>query len=1407
MKLGGIGRHFNRRMRRRADRARGERRWAAAAAGYRRWLGHCPDDGPIWVQLGHMLRESGDLAGADQSYRRAAEIMPNDADLLLFRGHLERRRSQPEAAVGLYRQSHAQDGNVEAAQAIEAMLAEQRDCEDADARKDEPGESESESESATTSELTPLSPIAGAVDYVDHDVVHGWLSPTESDDGIVFTADGNVVGRAWPDCTQQRGEGSEFRTLLAIDCAVEVHARRRSDDVELEGSPFLTGPAAGAERQRRRAQDARIAIVKPLDLQTGVEVALVITHSATGAIKPHVAGYVRALYGQDIATLLVAVADRPLDIAPDLLDICAGVIARENLGYDFAAWAHAIALHPEVYGAPILYLINDSVIGPADGGKFDRVIDRIRASSADVVGLTESHEYRWHLQSYFVALKAKALSTFQLQKFFDSIDVAKDKDDVIRRFELPLAAELENAGCSTEVLFPSYSALNPVLRAWRSLLQDGFPFVKLLLLRGAFPEVDMTGWRDALAAAGFDLALVDAVLHASEEVVPREADDRLYVHPLRPLPAKGPLKVSFYGPWNYDNGLGAASRGIIGALRRPGFRLNLHPIKKPFHVHRQLVPAVDVRDFQGDADVAIIHLNPDSWHLLTESQRAEIRSARRRIGYWVWEMGHIPNAWWQEFGSVDRIWAPSRYCAELFDAQDGAPVDVIPHPVPVPASPPPTAEERTALLRSLALEPDSRIVLFVFDGSSYLVRKNPAALVRGFAAAGLAERGWTLVLKTKHLMDRVADGAALQEMVAGEKNVLLVDHNLSSAALERLVACADIYASPHASEGFGLTIAEAMAAARPVVATDFGGSTDFLDASTGYPVRARPWRLQEHFGHYTRGGEWARIDEPALSFALAQAALAVERGDRQIGSAARERVRDCLSIESVSKAIERSLADMMLDRPSCDAPHLERMNLRAAVPLDRGTGDERVKIVQLNPDGSFEEDEQSDLAEAEWIVFAPRGSLLSPLFVSRLLEHATLRPDASLFYADDIAGEVERAVDQFRLKPEFDQTLLSAQDYVGAPVAIHAAVLDALGGLNSAVGTATVADLLFRAHGAGHSIARIPEVLLVHPGRRVMATPADYAAMLSAQPLLRGFSISPGLTPETFALGRIFASGTELPVSLIIPTCRSCAEGADHPFIERLLDELEHVDWPMNKLTVIVGDDIPGEAAWAKAERPYTLRRIETPRAVEEPFNYAAKMNRLWREATTEQIVFLNDDVQPLAPDWLRALQTFALEKGVGGVGARLLYPDGSLQHAGLVPHGTCAAHAWIYRRRRRGTFHDWALVHREWSMVTGAVFATRRSVMEEVGGFDELFALEFNDTDLCLRLRALGYRIVYTPHAEMMHVEKASRGEAPPSGATIARFLSRWSAWLERDPSGHPMFRRDRLEMRPNIMRRQWYF
>ncbi len=1277
--------------RRLGNHARDQNRWADAVGHYRQHLEELPEDFPIWVQLGHMLTQLADYPGADAAYGRAADIDPDDTDLLLCWARSRRLAGDPGRARDLYGLSLAVDGNPHAANELAEMDA-------ADA-------------------------IAAAA-------------------------------------------------------------------IEVPPAPIAAPPPP--------AWAARVEVLKPFRMAPGQEVALFVTHSATGRIKPHVAPYLHALTQAGIKVLLIVVTDREVDVPHALADLAAGVMVRENAGYDFAAWAHAIHLHPEVYGAATLFLANDSLIGPADQPRFVAMLDRIRASDADMVGLTESHEYRWHVQTFFVALKSRLLSSWWLHAFFENVRILRDKDAVIRLYEVRFAGDVERTGHRVEILYPSPRAANPTLYDWRRLIEAGFPFVKALLVRGHFAEADLTGWRESLAEAGFDLGLIDRTIAASAEIVPAEEAGTLIAHPRQFTPPEGErLKVAFYGPWNYDNGLGFAARGMIAALQRSGARVNLHPIKKPFHVHRPLAPAVDIIDFTGDADVAIVHLNPDSWFLLTDDQRHAIRRAGRRVGYWVWEMEHIPPEWRTDFSSVDRIWAPSRYCADLFAGEEGARVDVVPHAVPLPPEQP---VDREAVLARFGVPAGRRTILYIFDGSSYLIRKNPHALVRAFAASGLGDAGWNLVLKTKHLMDRPEDGAAFRTLAESVPNVVLIDRSLPTGGLEELLAAADIYASPHCSEGFGLTIAEAMAAGKPVVATDFGGSADHLDATTGYPVKARRWRLDRDFGHYKKDGEWARIDEPALSATLKKAAHDVETGKDTLGRAARRRVGERLSYEAVGALIARSLRDTVTN-PSYGAA--SRLTVRAGrgIPVEQADFSPNIRVAALASDGSVDRDalERWRDQQGDWIGFAPAGSFLSPDFAHVAMHFAAQRPDAGIFYADDVAAQTVRAVDQIRLKPEFDLTLLTAQDYVGAPLIVRRSAFEQLGGPDPAMGTAAMADMLFRAHAAGLSIVRIPHVLLAHAGPRIRATRDDYARMLEAQPALTGL-IASGRTPDSFALLRPFDQGDAPAVTIVVPTCRSKVRGGKGTYVEQLLAAIARTDWPMDRLTILIGDDVSGEPGWARKKWPFALRRIETTRSPGTPFNYAAKMNLLWRLAETEQIVLLNDDCLPSDPIWLKALISLTVDQSVGGVGARLLYDDGRLQHAGLAPHGPAAAHVWLSRREVEGTYQDWALVQREWSMVTGALFATRRSVLEEVDGFEERFSLEFNDTDLCLRIRALGYRIVYTPMAELVHSEKASRGERLPPGDDMALFLSRWRNWFDTDPAWHPNLRRDLLEVQPAV-------
>jgi GT2 family glycosyltransferase len=185
----------------------------------------------------------------------------------------------------------------------------------------------------------------------------------------------------------------------------------------------------------------------------------------------------------------------------------------------------------------------------------------------------------------------------------------------------------------------------------------------------------------------------------------------------------------------------------------------------------------------------------------------------------------------------------------------------------------------------------------------------------------------------------------------------------------------------------------------------------------------------------------------------------------------------------------------------------------------------------------------------------------------------------------------------------------------------------------------------------------------------------------------------------------------------------------------------------------------------------------------------------------------MNDDMIIRNTDWLHALMTFAVSEEVGGVGARLLYPDDTIQHVGMPGglYGLCD-HAFRGRPASLRSYQNWAEVHREWSMVTGAVFATRKTVLQQVNGFDEKFPLDFNDVDLCLKLRLLGYRIVYTPFAELIHYERASLSAMRNPAETTALFMERWHELVKDDPAYHPRLTRSTPDIAPISGGNEWW-
>jgi hypothetical protein len=243
--------------------------------------------------------------------------------------------------------------------------------------------------------------------------------------------------------------------------------------------------------------------------------------------------------------------------------------------------------------------------------------------------------------------------------------------------------------------------------------------------------------------------------------------------------------------------------------------------------------------------------------------------------------------------------------------------------------------------------------------------------------------------------------------------------------------------------------------------------------------------------------------------------------------------------------------------------------------------------------------------------------------------------------------------------------------------------------------------------------------------------------------------------------------------------------------LEQCLTSVEaRTRYPHRETIVVQHLGANGEALRRVIEK-HKARRI--PHAG--PFHFSLLNNLGARAAKGEVLVFLNDDVSPLEPSWLERLVAQVERPDVGVAGARLVYPSGSLQHAGIaVGVGDGCAHIG----RSAPTLAHWPWLHqtRDVAAVTGACLAICTSLFRELGGFDDAFPLNFNDTDLCLRVRAAGLRVIYDAGVFLRHTE----GQTRPVGVTLEERMSWLGRWLEvidfGDPFYSPHLTRDREDL-----------
>jgi glycosyltransferase involved in cell wall biosynthesis len=308
--------------------------------------------------------------------------------------------------------------------------------------------------------------------------------------------------------------------------------------------------------------------------------------------------------------------------------------------------------------------------------------------------------------------------------------------------------------------------------------------------------------------------------------------------------------VSIVGLLSTSTGIGEGARLAGRALAALGYdvrSVDVSPLLSGLPPPADRPPLLE----KGPGTV-ILHFNPDHLPaLITLLGRRRLRG-KRIVGYWAWELARIPERWLPAFAEVDEVWTPTRFVAGAVRPFTSKPVRVVPHPV---------ALGRVGRRSPERFGFEGRFtVLSIFTFASSFPRKNPVAAVEAFRRAFGDSPDHLLVLKVSDADDYPEDMAELAAAIGGAPNVRLEERRFDAPDLLDLIASADCLLSLHRSEGFGLTMAEAMLAGVPVVATDWSGNLDFMDETSALLVPSQMIEAADRRGVYGTGALWADPD-------------------------------------------------------------------------------------------------------------------------------------------------------------------------------------------------------------------------------------------------------------------------------------------------------------------------------------------------------------------------------------------------------------------------------------------------------------------------------------------------------------------------------------------------------------------
>ena len=508
-------------------------------------------------------------------------------------------------------------------------------------------------------------------------------------------------------------------------------------------------------------------------------------------------------------------------------------------------------------------------------------------------------------------------------------------------------------------------------------------------------------------------------------------------------------------------------------------------------------------------------------------------------------------------------------------------------------------------------------------------------------------------------------------------------------------------------------------------------------------------------------------------------------------------------IESVQAQTYGDWELCMADGSNSDHPEVE------SICAQYVNSDSRIKYKKLTENLGISGNTNAclDLVTGDYIALFDHDDILHPSALFEMMKVIDEK-DADIVYTDEatfISPDINK-IKIIHFKPDFAPDNLRANNYICHFTAFKRSLLEQAGAFRSEYDGSQDHDLILRLTEVAGKIEHIPQVLYywrAHPASVALSSSSkDYAAVAGRKAVHDSIERM-GMT-ATVESSRILSSIYRIKydiegkpkISIVIPTC-------DHAdMLRKCIESIESKSTYGNYEIIIVENNSKEKETFAlykELENKYNNVKVIY---WEREFNYSAINNFGVKEAASgEYILLLNNDIEVITPDWMEEMLMYAQRKDVGAVGAKLLYPDNTVQHGGVIlGRGGIANHMFYGLSSDDPGYMGRMCYAQNMSAVTAACMLVRRDVWEDMEGLDEGYPVAFNDVDFCMRIRKAGYLIVWTPYAELYHYESKSRGRDDDTPEKRSRFLAehvrfeaRWSEEMEScDPYYNPNFTHD---------------